>query len=63
MNISELYDKMKGYSSDVTVDGGLALFYSNKYKDTYVIGLEKIVPITIVDAKCGITFDSHRWNF
>lgn len=62
MIISELYDKMKGYPSDVAGDGGLALFYSNKYKDTYAIGLEKIVP-TIVDAKCGTTLNSHRWNF
>nr|DAT07232.1 MAG TPA: hypothetical protein [Caudoviricetes sp.] len=63
MIISELYDKMKGYPSDVAGDGGLALFYSNKYKDTYTIGLEKIVPITIVDAKCGIALTSHCWNF
>lgn len=63
MIISELYDKMTGYPSDVVGDGGFALFYSNKYKDTYAIGLEEIVPIAIVDAKCGVALDSHRWNF
>lgn len=63
MIISVLYDKMKGYPSDVTGDGGFALFYSNKHNDTHTIGLEKIVSITIVGAKCGISLDSHRWNF
>ena len=63
MIISELYDKMTGYPSDVVGDGGFALFYSNKYNDTHTIGLEKIVSITMVGAKCGISLDSHRWNF
>lgn len=39
MNIVELYGKMNGYPSDVAVDGGLIPFYSNKYQDTYAIGL------------------------